>query len=129
MELIVDFSSTNRQLMTDQKELGTFLVNLAHRCDMHVVGKPVIVGYPWPGSKDSTALSGVCFVGESHITIATYPEKYFVFMNVFSCKEFDRNAVVAFVTRKFNATDATIVELERGLDDKGAIIPARVREN
>lgn len=127
MELICDFYSTNVRLMTDKIELETFLVNLAHKCEMHVIGKPVIVGYPWPSSKDWNALSGVCFVGESHITIATYPEKYFVFMNVFSCNGFDRDSVVAFIIRKFQATNPVILELERGLDNKGTIIPARLR--
>lgn len=88
MHLILDGYCWNYDVMTNPEDLKRWLKACAAACGMEAVGEATIMNYPWPGRK-GTALSAVQFLGESAITIHTYPEFNFVFLDVFSCKDFD----------------------------------------
>lgn len=128
MHLIIDFHSSNILLMRDCHEMVNFLNEVAVIAKMHVLGEPIVIGFPWPGSQDSSALSGVCFLKESAITVHTYPEMRFVFMDVFSCKDFNVHKVSAHICRAFGAESPTILVLDRGVDmEENTIIPVKLR--
>ena len=128
MHLIVDFQSSNICLMTDKHDLANLLNKLAEIAEMQAVGEPIVIDFPWPGSNDCDALSAVCFLEESAITVHTYPEKQFAFVDVFSCKDFNANNIIGHIIRAFKAKSPTILILDRGIDMKsGKIIPARLR--
>ena len=127
IHLIVDGESRNIKLMTDQVAMKNYLQALAAVAEMNVVSEPVVAGYPWPGSKDNTALSAVCFLAESSITIHCYPEKKYAFVDVFSCKNFKIRLVFTHIKKAFDMPNGKMVLLNRGLDDQtGECVPAKV---
>ena len=130
MQLIVDFSSPNIRLMTHAVEFIDWMIEIVELAGMHCHGAPIIGGWPWPGSTDTNALSGVAFLEESSLTIHTYPEKQYVHIDLFSCKNFDHKILLDFIKRSFDAKDMNYFLLERGVDlQTGRIHPSLVIES
>jgi S-adenosylmethionine decarboxylase len=127
LHAIIDGHGKNVLLMTDKEAMAGFLVELVEACGMSVFKEPIVVGYPWPGSTDTTALSAVCFLMESAVVVHTYPEKKFAFVDVFSCQDFDVGKVFGNVKRAFDMPNPKLLLLERGIDHRtGDCVPARL---
>ena len=118
MHLIVDAFCSNSQLLSKEQKLQEWLLEAALVSRMHPFGKPVVVDFPFP-TKKGTALSGVVFLGESSITIHTYPEFNFVYLDVFSCLDFDKEKVLDFIKSSFGVTRYSSLILSRGVDKEG----------
>ncbi len=115
MHLIIDGNARNKHLMTTVPVLRNWLLLLAEKAGMRVHGTPMVTAYPWPGSADSSALSGVCFLEESSITVHCYPEQEHVFVDVFSCQDFNCEEVAAFVRETFDMPTPQSLLLQRGV--------------
>lgn len=50
---------------------------------------------------DDWGVSGVVLIAESHISIHTFPDKQFVTLDIFSCKEFDVQAAIDYFCQVF----------------------------
>lgn len=127
MHLIVDAHCGNLRLMTSRSRMRNWLVALAMKADMCVADEPYIKGYPWPGGSDHDALT--CFqpLMESGIQVHCYPEKGFIFIDVFSCNKFDPGKVFGFIETSMKTSHEKVILMDRGADAiSGAIIPATV---
>ena len=129
MHLIMDGHSDNIELMTDRDMMRKFMRETVALADMSPFGEPYCQGYPWAGSEDWSALT--CFqpLGESGLVIHTFPEKQFVFIDLFSCKDFKVGAVEGHIVRSFRMRRCKVVVLGRGINKDGSIIPAYVISN
>lgn len=126
MHIIIDGHSASQELMANVQYMKEFLVGLAHAADMTVFAEPIVVDYPWPKS-DESALSAICFLGESGIMVHTYPEKNYIFLDLFSCKDFDVNRVFSFVKKAFILDAEKVLLLSRGVNARtGKCEPATV---
>jgi len=126
MHLIVDGLAKNVELMTDKARLSEYMKALVEATGMTVFQEPIVVGYPWPGSTDTDALSAICFLKESAVMVHSYPEQSFVFVDVFSCRAFDVGKIYGHIKRAFDMPDAKCVVLERGIDETGKCVPATI---
>lgn len=126
MHLILDGYAKNNELMVNQSALREWLVKTAKQIGMTPYGDVEIRNYPWPGST-SPALSAVCFLAESSIQVHTHPEYSAVFIDVWSCKDFDCDRLEGNICRDFRIVNAHVLQLQRGIRD-GKIIPATMRE-
>ena len=123
MELLVDFHCKNMALMREKALLEEWLLDMAKKIGMTPHGEPKVEDYPLP-DREGTALSGVVFLGESSITIHTYPEFQRVFLNVFSCKDFSIAATRAYIERTFRVTSSRAFAFQRGIDMRtGRLLP------
>ncbi len=61
-------------------------------------------------------MSGFVLIAESHITIHTFVEHRQVWVDIFSCKEFDATKAILDIKRAFGLKDITTRLLERGLE-------------
>lgn len=50
---------------------------------------------------DDWGVSGVVLIAESHISIHTFPDKQFVTLDIFSCREFDVEAAIRYFCEIF----------------------------
>ena len=129
MHLICDFRSGNVKLMRDVEGMKEWLSKLAGKIGMTVQGEVVVRPYPFPKSHDWSALSAVCFLAESSITIHCYPEKHYVYLDVFSCKSFETTEVFEYIGETFLAKSVETLLLARGLDDQAEnVLPLRILE-
>lgn len=131
MHLIMDSYAENTRLMTDRQLMRGWLYRTAIVAGMNPIAKPLIYGFPWPGSKDWTAITAFQSLMESGLSVHCWPERGFVFVDLFTCGEMDEETekrVTDHIIRTFRMVNPTKVVLDRGVDSlTGEIIPARLR--
>jgi S-adenosylmethionine decarboxylase len=59
-------------------------------------------------------ISGVVLIAESHISIHTFPDKAFMSVDIFSCKCFDVERAIRYMTQRFGAERYEQQLLDRG---------------
>ena len=122
MHLIVDCAGhvENEELLRNPHQLRQCLCEMAEVAKMHVLTRPEIIDYPFPGQK-GTALSAVAFLGESAMVVHTYPEWKSIFIDIFHCHPFDVTALFRWILDKFrmNANYVSTYLFDRGIDANG----------
>jgi len=113
--LTIDASSCNRKKLTDQSLVYDILNNLPKKLGMHRMTLPQAVKWLDPGAT-IPGISGFVMIAESHISIHTFPEKDYVFIDVFSCKGFDVDNAIKLLVNAFGAEKYTKKIIKRGLD-------------
>jgi S-adenosylmethionine/arginine decarboxylase-like enzyme len=129
MELKVDcFKCGNRQILSSPERLGDLLLEIARKGKMTVFSGPHIVECPFPAPGGGIALSGVLFLGESSITVHTYPEFDTVFLDIFHCLPFDINYVFWLVVDRFEMDLSRVdtYSFSRGIGEDGTPIRTRL---
>jgi S-adenosylmethionine decarboxylase len=76
---------------------------------------PHVVKWLDPGATIE-GISGFIMIAESHISIHTFPEKDYVFIDLFSCKPFDVDKAVELLASAFGAKKVHRRMVRRGLD-------------
>lgn len=113
--LTIDASICNRKKLVSQSLVYDILNNLPEKLGMHKMTLPHAVKWLDPGSTIE-GISGFVMIAESHISIHTFPEKDYVFIDVFSCKGFDVENAVKLLTNAFDAKKYTKKVVKRGMD-------------
>ena len=101
--LMLDFYSNSDRL--SDIEFGKELLNeLVEKLNMRKLCEPVVFwsecDNPNWTPKHATGFSGYVVIAESHISIHTFAESGYVFLDIFSCKEFDRDLVCTYLENK-----------------------------
>jgi len=113
--LILDASQCNKEKLTSQTLVYDVLNQLPSRMDMTKMTLPHVVKWMDPGATVE-GISGFVMIAESHISIHTFPEKNYVFMDLFSCRAFDTDMAVDLLTKVFDAKKVAKRVIRRGLD-------------
>ena len=125
MHLIMDAHATNTGLLSNTDKLKALLLELVDAVGMKAISEPDVREYR-AGNGYERGLSGVIFLAESSITVHTYPEYGFVFIDVFSCREFDYKDIKQNLANAFGIAGYTSYIFDRGIT-KGIITPATLR--
>jgi S-adenosylmethionine decarboxylase len=96
--LFLDCYRANPRRLADVGFIFRFLDQLPQLIGMQKIGPPQLCRFTEP---DIAGVSGVVMIVTSHISIHTYPLRRCFFMDVFSCKAFDRAFVEEHVRRAF----------------------------
>lgn len=109
-----DCGGCEKSLITDGENIKAFSKALVERIDMKAYGEPVAVHFAEhdPGKAGYTLVqlietSNIC----AHFVDAT-GEAY---IDVFSCKDFDTETVLATISEFFNPKNVVVREFERGV--------------
>ena len=113
--LTIDASPCNRKKLTDQSWVYDILNNLPAKLNMHKMTLPHVVKWLDPGATID-GISGFVMIAESHISVHTFPEKDYVFIDVFSCKSFDVEKAAKLLVNAFGAKKYTKNVVTRGKD-------------
>ena len=111
--LTLDVSLCNKGKIIDQSYIYDILDKLPAELNMHKMSLPHVVKWLDPGAK-VPGISGFVMIAESHISIHTFPEKDYVFMDVFSCKTFDAEKAARLLVKAFEAKKSTKKVITRG---------------
>lgn len=115
MHLIVDGSGADRDKLQDLEFLFDLLDHYPSQIGMTKIMPPYVFRYHGVNPHD-WGLSGFVLIAESHISIHTFPERGYLNIDIFSCKEFDTLAAVDYMKRQFGIAQASSRVLERGLE-------------
>ena len=101
--------------------LGMRMLDKAHIYDVEVeiekLGK-----MPF---EDEGGVTGICVLSTSHCSIHTWPVRPFFVMDVYSCRDFDPEAVEAFLADRLGAYDLQVTDVSASLEYRFAEKPAR----
>jgi len=93
---IFDISSCNNNI-NDSQFLRQTLQNIAASVDMHIIEGPIIA----EGGPGNEGLSALCIIDFSHISIHTFSNYNEVLIDIFSCKEWDRDKIKKLILEAF----------------------------
>ena len=113
LHLILDLEKCDRGKLIDNKFIYGFLNKIVSLCSMKPLIPPYIVEYkdPWASTP---GLTGFVVIAESHVSIHTFPDNNYVFLDIFSCKTFESESIIEFIKKELNAKKATLNIIERG---------------
>ncbi len=113
--LTIDASDCNVRKLTDSNLVYDILNKFPSIMGMTPMTLPYVVKWKDKWAK-SEGVSGFVMIAESHISIHTFPDDNYVFIDVFSCKSFDTDKAAEYLTKAFEAKKVAKNVVKRGLD-------------
>lgn len=126
MHLVIDGHGCDPGQLADAELVRGFLDEFPDRIRMTKITPPAVYTYQGPKPED-WGVSGFVIIAESHISVHTFPDRGYVNIDVFSCKEFDADRALAEVRQTFamSAHQVRSWVLDRGLEH---LEPATARQ-
>ena len=112
---MLDLYGCPKDKLSDPSFLFNFLDSFPARIGMTKVATPYVFRYQGKNDQES-GYSGVVLIAESHISIHTFPDKDHVFVDIFSCKQFDTGHVRAELIKEFGAISHEETLLNEGIE-------------
>ena len=115
MHLLIDGFGGDKKKMSEEDFVYRFLDECPSDIGMNKISAPHVTTYV--GSKEEDwGVSGFVMIAESHISVHTFPERAYVNIDVFSCKDFDDKRALQQIKEAFSLDQAKVWVIGRGLD-------------
>jgi S-adenosylmethionine decarboxylase len=111
--LILEAYGCPKDRLADMNLISQTLDEYPAQLDMTKIMPPYVFTYKGT-VPDDWGVSGVVLIAESHISIHTFPDKQFVTLDIFSCREFDVDAAIEYFSSVFQPTSFEKQLLMRG---------------
>ncbi len=111
--LMMDGYGCDREKLMDLDFIYDFLSRYPDEINMTKIMPPYVFKYSGKVPED-WGISGFVLIAESHISIHTFPEKLYLSLDIFSCKEFDADAAIKHIKKLFSIEKSEIKMLDRG---------------
>ncbi|NOQ56179.1 MAG: S-adenosylmethionine decarboxylase proenzyme [Nanohaloarchaea archaeon] len=103
--LILDLKCCkNMEKLSDTSFIESFLLELVRISEMKAITKPKVLYYEHE-VKEESGVTGFVIISDSHISIHTYPTKKALYLDIFSCKQFDVDKIVNYVRETFESCE------------------------
>ncbi len=111
--LILEAYGCSKAKLADLTVLSQVLDSYPEQLQMTKIMPPYVFTYRG-AVEDDWGVSGVVLIAESHISIHTFPDKQFVTLDIFSCRDFDIDAAIKYFCDIFEPTSYDKQVLMRG---------------
>lgn len=98
--IIFDLSNVNQEI-ANKPAIESFMRNLVEKVNMSILHGPVAV----EGIPDNPGVTCFVVIDFSHISIHTFTKYNEALIDIFSCKEFDKEAAKKFCQNFFGVDD------------------------
>ena len=115
MHLAVDGYGADPTKLKDEDLVLRFLGDYPSAIGMKKVAPPQVYTYRGKHPQD-WGVSGFVLIAESHISIHTFPDRGYVNIDIFSCRDFDPKASLRDVELAFSLPEVRVWTLERGVE-------------
>lgn len=115
MHLVIDGHDVNPEILQNQSLISKFLEELPSKIGMAKLMNPQVNRYEGTNSQD-WGISGFVIIAESHISVHTFPERKYINIDVFSCKNFDVEKTISQVKSYFKLENVKFWTINRGID-------------
>lgn len=120
MHLTIDGFGGNPEKLASEELVRGLLDRYPESIGMTKIAPPYVQRYV--GSKpEDWGVSGFVLIAESHIAVHTFPERGYVWADIFSCKGFDAEEAIRSVGEAFELREARTRVLKRGLEYPSAL--------
>jgi len=116
MHLMVDGYGCDRNRLEDLSLIYNFLSEYPSQMNMTKIMPPYVFRYDGGRKPEDWGISGFVLIAESHISIHTFPEKSYLSVDIFSCKDFDADQAISQIEKAFAIKKSEIKLLDRGLE-------------
>jgi S-adenosylmethionine decarboxylase len=99
--LVLEAYGCSKSALSDLNLISQALDAYPEQLDMTKIMPPYVFRYSG-AVPDDWGVSGVVLIAESHISIHTFPDKEFVTLDIFSCREFDVEKAIEYFCSIFN---------------------------
>ena len=124
MHLVIDGLGCDAKQIADPEHVRRFLDAYPDAINMTKIMPPSVHTYKGPKAED-WGVSGFVIIAESHISVHTFPDRGYVNIDVFSCKEFDAEQAIEEIRGQFSMGEVRSWVLDRGLEH---LDPATAKE-
>jgi S-adenosylmethionine decarboxylase len=120
MHLTIDGFGGDRERLGSEALVTSLLDRFPGEIGMTKISEPFVFQYSGVKPED-WGVTGFVIIAESHISVHTFPDHGYVWVDIFSCKEFEAPTALEKVVEAFGLTSYTEHMLERGLEYPHAI--------
>ncbi len=120
LHLIVDGSVKSPDSFFTVPNLKAMILQLAKDLKMQIIFGPVFHDVEIDESKltgdvfqDEGGVSGFCMIGTSHISVHVWPLRRHFSMDVYSCKQFDKDLAEQTIRKYLEPAEATFIAVRR----------------
>jgi S-adenosylmethionine decarboxylase len=113
--LMLDLNECNSEILDSLDACFYFLNEMPALIGMNRITRPYVFRYEG-SQEDDDGITGVVIIAESHISLHTYPQKNFVFVDIFSCKQFDTEIARQHVIDYFMSKSPVVYLQLRGTE-------------
>jgi S-adenosylmethionine decarboxylase len=115
VHLTIDGYKGDREKLNNFELIYNLLNQLPGEISMQKLMPPYVIIAPPVTQKDQGGISGFIIIAESHISIHTFPEKGFISIDVYTCKnEMDSDKIVNYFKDVFNLKEIEVNIIKRG---------------
>ena len=113
--LMLDLKKCSREKLSDYNHVFNLLNDLPEKIGMTKITQPYV--FPYSGLvPEDKGITGTVIIAESHISIHTFQEKDYCFVDVFSCKDFDVDLAAEYLINAFESKSYDKNVVNRGRD-------------
>lgn len=123
MHVTIDGYGGDPGQLADEKLVADLLDRYPAEIGMTKIAPPHVVRYVGAKPED-WGVSGFVLIAESHISVHTFPERGYVWVDIFSCKDFDADVSIDTIRRAFGLDRAETRVLDRGFLDYPHDVPS-----
>ncbi len=120
MHLTIDGFGGDRELLSNESLVHSLLNTYPAEINMTKISEPFVLQYTGDKPED-WGVTGFVIIAESHISVHTFPDRGYVWVDVFSCKEFEADGAVDRIIETFGLTHVTTRIHDRGLEFPHAV--------
>ena len=111
----IDLKGCPKKLLANYKLHFNYLSQLPSIIDMTPITQPYV--FPYSGLvPEDKGITGILIIAESHLSIHSFEEKGYSFVDIFSCKGFDTSKAIKVTLETFKPKDYEVNIVERGKD-------------
>jgi len=115
VHLTIDGYRGNKEKLNNFKLVYNLLDGLPEEIAMKKLMPPYVVFAPPVTEKDQGGISGFVMIAESHISIHTFPEKEFVTIDVYTCRnKLNVKRIKTYFKKAFLLKKLEVNVIERG---------------
>jgi len=120
MHLTIDGFGGDREHLSNESLVHSLLNTYPAEINMTKISEPFVLQYTGEKPED-WGVTGFVIIAESHISVHTFPDRGYVWVDVFSCKEFEADGAVDRIVETFGLTHVTTRIHDRGLEFPHAV--------
>jgi S-adenosylmethionine decarboxylase len=110
---MLDLSECDQERINDLDFIFNFLNTLPDKIGMAKITQPYV--FPYIGLvPEDKGITGFVVIAESHLSIHTFVEKCYAFVDLFSCKPFNSDMARDLIIEAFISKKPKVYMIERG---------------
>ncbi len=113
--ITIDLKGCPKEILADYELHFNFLKSLPEMIGMTPITQPYV--FPYSGLvPEDRGITGILIIAESHLSVHSFEEKGYCFVDIFSCKPFDYELAIQKTLEMFKPNSHEINVVQRGKD-------------